>query len=36
MNDIALIKLSTFVTYTNKILPICLPNGRRVQDGDTG
>ncbi len=36
VNDIALIKLSTKVTFNNRIKPICLPNGRKPIVGTQG
>lgn len=35
-NDVALIKLTEPVTFTNEIKPICLPGGRKVNVNDQG
>lgn len=36
LNDVALIKLSQPVSFTNKISPVCLPNGRSSNIGTRG
>ena len=34
--DIALIKLKDNVNFTDRITPVCLPNGRLETEGDAG
>lgn len=33
-NDIALIKLAEPIAFTNEISPACMPNGRKITNGD--